>query len=142
MDLAKNSIKEYSIVRISSIERRDDDWNNNPASIYLFKVSSRSTRTMCEIFSKLTIKAPERHRWFYGFYRHLWIYLNSKLHLNLKGSAKLRMLLLRLLRIYFLVGILKCKVNFCEMRIELVTRTEEGLLPKVRIQASLAMMQF
>ena len=67
---------------------------------------------------------------------------NSKLHLNLKGSAKLRMLLLRLLRIYFLVGILKCKVNFCEMRIELVTRTEEGLLPKVRIQASLAMMQF
>ena len=34
-----------------------------PASIYLFKVNNRNTRTMCEICSKLTIKTPERRRW-------------------------------------------------------------------------------
>ena len=32
-----------------------------PAGIYLFKVSNRNTRTRCEICSKLTIKASERH---------------------------------------------------------------------------------
>ena len=30
------------------------------ASIYLLKVNNRNTRTSCEIFSKLTIKTPER----------------------------------------------------------------------------------
>ena len=30
-----------------------------PADIYLFKVNNGNARTMCEIFSKLTIKAPE-----------------------------------------------------------------------------------
>ena len=34
---------------------------SNPASIYLFKVSNRNTRTRCEMYSKLTIKTPERH---------------------------------------------------------------------------------
>ena len=37
---------------------------DNPASIYLFKVSNRNTRTMCEICSKLTIKTPEEYLWF------------------------------------------------------------------------------
>ena len=31
-----------------------------PAGIYLLKVNNRSTRTRCEICSKLTIKTPER----------------------------------------------------------------------------------
>ena len=31
-----------------------------PADIYLFKVNYGITKTMCEIFSKLTIKTPER----------------------------------------------------------------------------------
>ena len=30
-----------------------------PADIYLFKANSGSIRTMCEIFSKVTIKIPE-----------------------------------------------------------------------------------
>ena len=30
------------------------------ADIYLLKVNNENTRTMCEICSKLTIKAPER----------------------------------------------------------------------------------
>ena len=34
-----------------------------PAKIYLFKVSSRSTRKRCEICSKLAIKTLERHHW-------------------------------------------------------------------------------
>ena len=34
-----------------------------PLGIYLLKVIIRSTRTRCEICSKLTIKRPERHHW-------------------------------------------------------------------------------
>ena len=30
---------------------------------YMFKVNYRNTRTRCEIWSKLTIKTPERHHW-------------------------------------------------------------------------------
>ena len=30
------------------------------ANIYLFKFNNKNTRKMCEIFSKLTIKTPER----------------------------------------------------------------------------------
>ena len=33
---------------------------NNPAGIYLLKVSNRNTRARCETCSKLTIKIPER----------------------------------------------------------------------------------
>ena len=32
----------------------------NPAGIYLLKIDNRSTRTRCEICSKLTIKTPKR----------------------------------------------------------------------------------
>ena len=34
-----------------------------PGGIYLLKVNNRNTRTKCEIFSKLTIKIPERCNW-------------------------------------------------------------------------------
>ena len=37
--------------------------NINPASIYLLKVSKRNARTRCEIFSKSTIKTPQRRHW-------------------------------------------------------------------------------
>ena len=37
--------------------------NEYPASIYLFKFNIKNTRTMCEIWSKLTIKTPERRHW-------------------------------------------------------------------------------
>ena len=33
-----------------------------PATIYLLKVNNRNTKTRCEIFSKLTIKTPERYQ--------------------------------------------------------------------------------
>ena len=33
---------------------------HDPMDIYLRKVSNRNTRTRCEIYSKLTIKTPER----------------------------------------------------------------------------------
>ena len=35
----------------------------NPAGIYLPKDNNGNTRTMCEIYSKLTIKTPERDHW-------------------------------------------------------------------------------
>ena len=34
-----------------------------PAGNYMFKVNNGSTRTRCEICSKLTIKTPERRKW-------------------------------------------------------------------------------
>ena len=34
-----------------------------PAGNYMFRVNNRNTRTMCEICSKLIIKAPERRCW-------------------------------------------------------------------------------
>ena len=37
--------------------------NINSASIYLLKVSKRNARTRCEIFSKSTIKTPQRRHW-------------------------------------------------------------------------------
>ena len=37
--------------------------NINSASIYLLKVSKRNARTRCEIFSKSTIKTPQRCHW-------------------------------------------------------------------------------
>ena len=33
----------------------------DPVNICLFKVNNRNTRKRCEIYSKLTIKASERH---------------------------------------------------------------------------------
>ena len=35
----------------------------NPTSNYIFKANNRSTRTRCEICSKLTIKTPKRRWW-------------------------------------------------------------------------------
>ena len=34
-----------------------------PANIYLLKFHNRNSRTRCEIYSKLTIKTPERRHW-------------------------------------------------------------------------------
>ena len=34
----------------------------NPANLYLFKFNNRTTRKGCEMYSKLTIKPPERRR--------------------------------------------------------------------------------
>ena len=46
--------------------------SNNPAGSYMFKVNNRNTRTRCEIYSRLTIKIPERrHRRHSGINRHI-----------------------------------------------------------------------
>ena len=37
-------------------------YDNFPAYIYLFKMSNRNTRKMCETCSKLTIKTSKRRR--------------------------------------------------------------------------------
>ena len=39
-----------------------DDIDLFSATIYLFKVNNRNTRKTCEIYSKLTIKTPERRQ--------------------------------------------------------------------------------
>ena len=36
---------------------------HSPVGIYFLKVKNRNTTTICEIFSKLTIKTPERRHW-------------------------------------------------------------------------------
>ena len=57
-----------------------------PASIYLFKFINWNTRTMCKkIYSKLTIKTPERHQWFW----------TSKCLLGQEGSPQLQQAKLR-----------------------------------------------
>ena len=45
------------------------------AANYMFKVNNRKTRERCEIYSKLTIKTPERRQWrrfgvFFGHFEH------------------------------------------------------------------------
>ena len=39
--------------------------STNPVSKDMFKVSIRTTRTRCEIYSRLTIKTPEWFRYLY-----------------------------------------------------------------------------
>ena len=38
-------------------------YTDYPSSIYVFKVNNKNTLTVCEIFSKLTIKTPEQCHW-------------------------------------------------------------------------------
>ena len=42
----------------------------SPANICLFKLSNRNSRKKCEIYSKFTIKTPERRQW-----RRLCVYV-------------------------------------------------------------------
>ena len=60
----------------------------NQFNIYLFKVNNRNTRKRCEIWSKLTIKTPERPHWrrsgvFIVNFEHIWYLLLEFLLLNL-----------------------------------------------------------
>ena len=40
-----------------------NNFSHIPVDIYLLKVNNRNTRTRFEIYSKLTIKTPERRHW-------------------------------------------------------------------------------
>ena len=44
--------------------------------IYLLKCNNRNTRTMCEIYSKLTMKAPERRQDLYMIHHNLDLFYN------------------------------------------------------------------
>ena len=48
---------------IISEEHLESSQPFNPAYNYMFKINNRNTRKKCEIFSKLTIKTPERRHW-------------------------------------------------------------------------------
>ena len=48
-----------------------------PVGIYLLKVNNRNIRTRCEIFSKLTIKTPERRQW-----RHSGVFIVNFEHIS------------------------------------------------------------
>ena len=60
-----------------SIKRAPVNFNSNPVGIYLFKVNNRNTRTKCEIYSKLTIKTPERRQW-----RHSGVFIVNFEHIS------------------------------------------------------------
>ena len=47
----------------SLLNAHDECTEYSPANIYLFKVNNRITWKKCEIWSKLTIKTPERSPW-------------------------------------------------------------------------------
>ena len=48
-----------------------------PVGNYMFTVNNRNTRTGCEIYSKLTIKTPERHHW-----RHSGVFIVNFKHIS------------------------------------------------------------
>ena len=57
---------------VGTLKQKLETWNGTtknghknhiPISIYLLKVNNRNTGTRCEIYSKLTIKTPERRHW-------------------------------------------------------------------------------
>ena len=49
------------MVEIQSPELPQEVLRLTPIGIYMFKVNNGSTRTICEICSKLAIKTPERY---------------------------------------------------------------------------------
>ena len=63
--VVKFSTKHKPDAIVNLISWYDLQWYTyfTPASIYLFKISIRNTRTMCEICSKLTLKTSEWRHW-------------------------------------------------------------------------------
>ena len=56
-----------------------------PAGNYLFKVNNKSTRTRCEICSKLTIKTPERRQ---AYIRYIFCNKHFKVFLEVQMSKE------------------------------------------------------
>ena len=57
-----------SLLRILNLDVNVDAYvkllqKDIPAGIYLLKVNTRNTGRMCEIYSKVTFKTPERPHW-------------------------------------------------------------------------------
>ena len=55
-----SSLKRHTMVKVQLTRL-----GYNPPDIYLFKINNENTRTMCEICSKSTVKAPERRQCLY-----------------------------------------------------------------------------
>ena len=55
----------------------NDNKNVYPAGNYMLKVSNRNTTTRCDIYSKLTVKIPERRQW-----RHSGIFIVNFEHIS------------------------------------------------------------
>ena len=55
----------------------NDNKNVYPAGNYMSKVSNRNTTTRCDIYSKLTVKIPERRQW-----RHSGIFIVNFEHIS------------------------------------------------------------
>ena len=69
-------------------------YGKKPAGTYLFKVYNGNTRTICEIWSKLTIKIPKRRHWrrsgaFIVDFEHFAIYFLVFLLLTLNKKCQL-----------------------------------------------------
>ena len=60
--LESSKIRRLNESIFGSCTQRNSVYDFLP-NIYLFKFNSRNTRKRCEIFSKLTIKTPERCQW-------------------------------------------------------------------------------
>ena len=52
-------LREHWIFVIHEYDILDAVWASYPSGIYLFKVFNRNIRTICEIYTKLTIDTPE-----------------------------------------------------------------------------------
>ena len=80
---------EHVDQQVAKIEERKKDYTYyNPPNNYLFNANSRSTRKRCEIYSKLTIKIPERRQWrrsvvFNANFQHISHFLQLFLQLAL-----------------------------------------------------------
>ena len=49
----------WNIIKMYPIEKS----HSFPVNIYLLQVNNKNTQKRCEIYSKLTIRTPERRRW-------------------------------------------------------------------------------
>ena len=56
-------IQNSSMQNFYFASRRDNGKRIYQANIYLFQGNNRNTRESCEIFLKLTMKAPEQRQW-------------------------------------------------------------------------------
>ena len=64
-------MESHSPAKVKSsccVNSRNFHLDENRAGIYLFKVNNGNTRALCEIYSKLTIKTPERRQWRSGVF--------------------------------------------------------------------------
>ena len=64
-------------VNSDNVVKIEKNTGSYPAGNYMFKFNNGNTRTRCEIFSKLTIKTPERRHW-----RHSGVFLVIFKHIS------------------------------------------------------------